>query len=560
MTATIASIKAQRSMAIHSTDPTYMKKYMGKNIIDEYAAFFNEYSWHNKHYAEMTFHTVFGAKMAKIIRIYMGGIYEDCRVHTHMFAPTSTGKSRAFSAAFRFAEACGLRAKSVGQITTAGMVGTIMSGDKGQPDKIRYGPIMEKAGYDIVGAEEAGIFYVKNPPEYAEDLMKMLQKSMNAVYSVENKISKDMARGTIDDYSPVSYLFATYPPATLSDVITRTGLLQRMVVLYKVYGDDIRRKIEEEMIRKFGNQNSLPDPTDILAVIARKIAVIHNWYQHKSLNYTDKKGLHYFAMDIDSSAKDYLHEFRKQVERKYQYSIGSVREEIANFRTRYLIQCTKLAAHYAMLRMSDVIQAEDVGLAQKIILPEFDNLMFFVESSLQKNEMDFKLNKMIESIRKCNAAIIKETMEKAKKEGRNVDTFTQDEKYASHYWINRSLLIGRIATECAIVRTSAEHFLSRFELKLEPGARPDDVREAIKNGPSAWYVSVDVCNTTYVRQVKLMGELPRIVPSIDDIKQMEVEVEESEEDEPDIPVSVVNDDGLEPLLDDEIDGSGFGGT
>jgi len=534
-------------------EPAYIKRYMGNRIMQEYKFYFEHYSWHNKHYAEATFHTVFGALMGPLVRFYMGGIYEDTRFHTHLFAPTSTGKSRAFSAAYRFAESVGLRFKDIGQATTAGLVGTIERDGQGKKEVV-LGPIMEERGYDIIGLEEAGVLYAKNPPAHSEDTLKILQKSMNAVWTPENHISKDLASGSIQGYSPVSYLLATYPPATLSDIITRAGFLQRMFILYRVYGDEVRRMIEQTMIENMGNQNSLPNPNKYLRFPVAKLKHIKNYYLKKSVKTPD--GRFYYPMDIDEKAKRYMFMVRDNIERKYQYSIGSVREEIANFRTRYIIQTMKLSCHYAMLRMSDKVEAKDVTMAQRLILPEFNNLIFFLESTLERTEMDEKMEdvwrkvlKIYLDYRKSKLEAIRKRLKKEKK--KTAAKLELEEIYIEEGWMPRTLLVSMYARNHSCTEKFVNGSLARFELPLKANTKVEDLPKVLEKSPSARFIVARIKDAKYVKLVKGVSKMPTLIPHPEHLNKYVVWEGHKEEEGQDILPK-----GIEPIPPEEQESEG----
>jgi len=507
-----------RQPRIIKTDPHYINNYMGARIPLEYSAIFQKFSWNNRNYDYGTFHTVFGASM-KFVRFYFGANFEDVRFHTHIFAPTSTGKSRAFSAAFEFAKALGLKVYSANEITTAALVGTI---DKEQNNKIIYGAIMEQSGNDIIGMEEASILYNKNQPQYAQDILKILQSAMNPYRSTHNFIRKKLSVGEVAGHSFSSYLFATYPPPTLSTIITETGFLQRLFTIYRTYGDAIRRANEAILINSLGNKKSLQNLKPYFTPIIKKILFVKKYYESKSI--TDDYGFRYYPIDFTDRSKKVLMALSKKFESKYAYSYGSVREQLANFRTRYMINTIKIAVHHALLRLSDTVDIQDVSYAQRITLPEFDALMFFIESSLERNEMDRRDNEMYKKILNIYKNMVTDKFEKiknklnekgiTKKSQFNKNILTEDERLALDYWIPLHELSNEISARIGIGKNSASSWLKKFTLDLEDRTDKREIQKIIAQNPQARFVQSNRSVTIYIRAVKNLTNLPILVPSM----------------------------------------------
>jgi len=337
---------------------------------------FESCSWNNRMFGALSFHTLLG-QMLKDLRVPKGGLYLDPRISAFIIQDSGSGKSTAYEIFMRFVKGLGYTNVLIDEPNDADLIGTQETEQKkeGGVTKTVY---TEKPGClswaDFVLVDE-GIVLI-NRKKHGGNALVYFQKALNPIGSESNKIEKRMAHGDPIELQPhCSLLITSIMPPGLNEVVLNTGFMQRILVFPRWLTDKDRL------------DNAMRD-VDNLGVSDTQIEEINNL-----LVYFEKIKNHYKnnVIVIPASIKPILKQkvitFFKIIEK----ANLSIKPLLMTFLSRYQNFMYILAVHYAAIRLDNIVIKEDLDNAYDIIFNIFNEIVFWLETSVQMSKGETKI-------------------------------------------------------------------------------------------------------------------------------------------------------------------------
>lgn len=420
------------------------RKFFGKSLIRKFREQFSTMSWNIPFYAIASFHTILGAlPNVRNIRIRVANNAEDCRIHTFLLMESGAGKGGGFSYTNMVASKLGLNFRASGELTNASICGTIGKGENGAEGEVIPGylhPNFEGGNpIDIFASSEASqIIDIKNS-HFDKTTITNLQRAMNRMGTVDNKLEKKLggSHRIIEFNARASLYFTSYPPEKLFETITKTGLLQRMVVLYVPITLADKETVGTKHAEMLEN-DTVKDIKEDIDEIVDALKYINEYYRDV------------FSLTITKKAKEILinnivPEFFKPL-RGVQ---PNTMHELKKFTTRYQVITYKLAWHHAICRLSKKVEVQDMAYAKSVIMPIFNSLIAFMENEFQPTKFQYTKTKRERNTIK---SIYKDI---AKNVGKR------------RPWVLKSVLISNIEKRANITTQASRHILAKHHVIFE---------------------------------------------------------------------------------------------
>ena len=349
------------------------REYFGDSLLKKWNLEFENRCWDSPQYAEISFHTLFGQiPSVKDKRIIYDNNVSDMRVHLMLFQRSGTGKGRGYNFVIEMANLLNLVCFSADAMTDAVLLGSFIH-EEGQREPTRIRGVLDPLRIPHVSIfiqNEATLIIDSKKTDFSKDFMNYFQKAMNTIDTPDNLIEKTtlQMRGQIIRLQPsASFLFTTYIPERLLEVITKTGYLQRMISLYNNVSFDKRQESWETLANVTGlrseGENYIPDIIDALNYI-------QDYYRRPENTVT-------MSIETNEACRNVMRQIYKPLLNVNE----AMREHLGDFVPRTYENVIKLAYHHAMCRLSSTVDIVDVGYALKIIRPAWTRMITYMEES-----------------------------------------------------------------------------------------------------------------------------------------------------------------------------------
>ncbi|KXB06204.1 hypothetical protein AKJ51_04015 [candidate division MSBL1 archaeon SCGC-AAA382A20] len=420
------------------------KEYFGKSLIKKFKEQFSTMSWNIPHYAVASFHTILGALPdVRNIKIRVGNNYEDCRVHTFLLMESGAGKGGGFGYSHTIADKLGLHFRATGELTNASICGTIEEGKKDERGEVIPGylhPNFDGGNpVDIFASSEASQIVDIENSYFDKTTITNLQRCMNRLGTVDNRLEKKLGSShrIIEFNTSASLYFTSYPPERLFKTITKTGLLQRMIVLYVPV--TLRDKLDVGLKHaKLLEDDTIKDIEDGMKEIVDALKYINEFYRN-----VDRLTLTKKAKDV--LIKHIIPSFFKPLIKVDTDTM----HELKKFTTRYQVITYKLAWHHAISRLSKKVEVQDMAYAKAFMMPVFNSLIAFMENEYQPSKQQYIKT---QEERKIIKNIYKVMSKKYKKK---------------NPWILGTVMIEALEKRANITTQASRHMLSKHHVMFE---------------------------------------------------------------------------------------------
>lgn len=349
------------------------RQYFGDSLIQKWNYEFENRCWGSPQYSEVSFHTLFGQlPSVKDMRIIYDNNYSDMRIHLMLFQRSGTGKGRGYNFTTEMANLLNLGTFSADAMTDAVLLGSFVH-EEGQREPTRIRGVLDPLRIPPVNIfiqNEATLIIDTKKTDFSKDFMNYFQKAMNTIGTPDNLIEKTtlQMRGQMIRIQPdASFLFTTYVPEKLLEVVTKTGYLQRMVCLYNTVSFDKRQESWETLAGITGfkgeGENYIPDIVDALKIVNQHYSKPENNVQ--------------MSFQANETCKDVMRQIYKPL-----LSVNeAMREHLGDFVPRVYENVIKIAYHHAMCRLSSTVENVDLGYSLKIIKPSWTRMITYMEES-----------------------------------------------------------------------------------------------------------------------------------------------------------------------------------
>ena len=389
--------------------PEQRKEYFGDALIYKWKTEFEKRVWDSPQYAEISFHTLFGQlQSVKDKRIIYENNVSDMRVHLILFQRSGTGKGRGYNFTMEMAGHLNLHCFSADAMTDGVLLGSFIH-EEGQREPVRIRGILDEnriPQISILIQNEATLIIDTKKTDISKDFMNYFQKAMNTIGTPDNLIEKStlqMRGQTIRIQPEVSFLFTTYVPEKLLEVITKTGYLQRMICLYNNVSFDKRTESWETLAGVTGVKSSgvnyIPDIID-------------------AMNYIQEHYRRNPKIEMSKQANESCKNVMRQIYKPLLKVNEAMREHLADFVPRTYENVIKLAHHHAMCRLSSTVDTVDIGYGLKTLQPAWIRMITYMEES---DSIIAETLKKWERHRKDAFRVYDMILEEQKKKGKEAD-------------------------------------------------------------------------------------------------------------------------------------------
>lgn len=329
---------------------------------------FNEFSYNNPVYARLCHHLLLG-QVLRNQKIIKHGIKIDGRFSFFLVQSSGSGKSTALGFVIDKTDALGLSFNSITDWSDAALIGTIeqKEEEKGKTSYEKVEGLMGDA--DILHIDEASLLFT--PSKYNQSTLSHLQIALNPIGSPSNRITKKLAHGDpITVYPHLSLFLTSYNPTKVSDLVANRGIMQRMAIYVRFLNSEDRLANAFKDIEYLGVDSV--DKEDLEDSIRTTLQAISDHYE-KEENKIE------FDMGIKPMLKNYAKKLHDVTINVNPY----IQEQINSFLPRYLTMMYVIAMHHAAMRLSSLVEKDDVNYAYKLTKVMFDSVVAWLESEME---------------------------------------------------------------------------------------------------------------------------------------------------------------------------------
>ena len=320
------------------------------SLVSEFLSWFKFYCYNNDQYGRAAFHVALG-QLLKEQKIVKGGRRLDGRFNIFVMGLPSSGKSAGMDPIMHIMGALGMKTTHPDDFSDVSLVGNFESIKVKEGDKtvtryeFRPGAMSD---CDILYLDEASVLFAKNPPQYATKAKTFLQKALNPLDSKSNAIEITRRSGQTAEIHPHCSIYLTsFPLIEMEDVITRTGMLQRMFILNMDDSEDVRHANDMMDIDMLGVDVDVSMSSEIVerfAIIKETFTGSISWEWN-------------VAKPVLRKSVDQLHSMKT-------HSNETVKRIMMTFIPRYKDMLYVLSMHHAVMRMEEVMKMDFSGPVQ----------------------------------------------------------------------------------------------------------------------------------------------------------------------------------------------------
>lgn len=216
-----------------------------ETLIKLWKEIFNIYSFNNPEYNIASLHLVIGT-LLKHCRVKRHGTPTDPRISILYLKPSFSGGSAGYDLIAKVLRRLELKSQKITDTTDAGLIGSI-----DQHGNFTKG-VLDKSVSDMVYWGEASMLFNRNLPPHQKKTINYFQMALNPIDSEESHFEKPMRGGIVTCDVEASLLAVSFPPSELDERILISGLLQRMLFIFKTIDLDGRLSNVKEDINRYG--------------------------------------------------------------------------------------------------------------------------------------------------------------------------------------------------------------------------------------------------------------------------------------------------------------------
>jgi len=393
-------------------------------IVKRWVDVVSEFSLHNQYAATMAFYTTVGQLVKDHVRIPVGKLALDTRIHFCWIQTARSGKTTMFDFLSPVWDKAFTKINNhpltlpkprgplngVNEFTLSNpdaftdqaLLGTIKI-DQQNPEWARGrdqdnvdfegNPIPEFIDVPIAGAlfgsgiiafdefEHSGIF---KETQHKQDTVMMFQKFMNRLDSDTHLIKKrltEWGRDLVVDCQR-SLWATTLPPQGLEKVILTKGVFQRMWLYVREVPESLKMKMEEDYIDAVGVIDESSDDTDVFAEeFSDMLYDLYKWCKDRHEKTGDKRKVVIWSKDAQAALKVVWKGMRKYMDGFSDHIFEALNTFLMNTINNVCIA----AGICAIAEKSPTIERRHVLQAKSLTDKSFDSITTWFSNKLKKN-------------------------------------------------------------------------------------------------------------------------------------------------------------------------------
>ena len=385
-------------------------------VLEGYLHHFSQTSMMNEIPGLLSFFFIQGQVALPYIRIPTGDSHLDPRVHVFWIQPSRTGKSVAWNFISEIMEEIEVPYDSFASGTDAGLIGStnaVLDDHQKPTGEFETVPGL-LAGRKAINFDEGSILLTPN--KHSQETVLYLQTACNAVGSNSNVLVKHMKGNKVECDSLVSLWITTYPPKGVKDYVLTKGIFQRVLLYWAHWDMGMRQDVSTTRLGTFWkkpieNDLSKDDICDYYKNTEKRI-------RDRLLNMSEVTFTQWSEMTDDereTTVQQYMWDMFKP-SLNYTTSLYQASEDIygllldmnpamseivASFTPGIENYLGIISLHMALLDESWEINDEHVDMAHEILIDLFQNLISWLEDSVEIGGNKAKEGKFLESMLKA---------------------------------------------------------------------------------------------------------------------------------------------------------------
>jgi len=318
----------------------------------------------NSHLSLPAMHNVIGIILRET-KIYYGAEYIDLRTSLLVIQDSGTGKKPAMEFAETVVASIFPKyvVKRRSMLTSPGALGglkteTVENPDTGKKVSTEVSVKGDLELVDYLSVSEAGSLLECKPDQWGNDLLRNICESQDT----NNRMSRRLKDGEIPEFKSKTVLSLwTVPPANISTLVTRSGLIQRFIPVFKVFAFSEYQTLRTEIISNLGEEIDESSNIQSLVAILKKKPLIDKFL------YSEE------TKKLICSKAEALDEILLGAGAEYVNRLKS-------FTIRRDLLMVKLATHHAWLDERSKVEPRDVEYAFELLKELWTSMLdFFVE-------------------------------------------------------------------------------------------------------------------------------------------------------------------------------------
>ena len=367
-------------------------------VLKSYLHHFSQTSMKNEIPGLLSFFFIQGQVSLPYVRLPTGDTHLDLRVHVFWIQPSRTGKSIAWNFISDIMKECGVKYELFASGTDAGLVGSTeaMLDDKGKPTGEFRTVDGLLAGKKAINFDEGSILLTPN--KHGQETVLYLQTACNPVGSGNNTLVKHMKGNKVECPSLVSLWITTYPPKGVKEYVLTKGIFQRVLLYYRHWDMEERQDVSNRRLGTFMKPSDDYEYTkddlykyfnDTEARLRSRLLNLEvmkytEWDEASNEEKEEVVQRHMWKMFTASpDFETALYQSSDDVFDLLRNMSPSMSEIVASFTPAIENYLGIFAMHMAILDESWVVTAEHVDMAHEILIDLFQNLIEWLEDSVE---------------------------------------------------------------------------------------------------------------------------------------------------------------------------------
>ena len=385
-------------------------------VLDGYLHHFSQTSINNEIPGLLSFFFIQGQLLLPYVRIPTGDNHLDPRVHVFWIQPSRTGKSIAWNFVSDIMDEIEVKYESFASGTDAGLIGS----NKPVIDPETHKPTGETeivpgllAGKKAINFDEGSILLTPN--KHSQETVLYLQTACNSVGSNSNILVKHLKGDKVECESKVSLWITTYPPSGVKEYVLTKGIFQRVLLYWKQWDMDMRQEVSNTRLGTFfqrpdNNEVSKDDICEYFKTTEKRVrdrlldlseTTFTQWEEMVKKNEAEEV-VQQYMWDMFTPSANYQTALYQASDEIYgmlsdRMSV-SMSEVVASFTPGIENYLGIISLHMAVLDESWEINDEHVDMAFDILRDLFENLIEWLEGSVEIDSNKKKENKILESL------------------------------------------------------------------------------------------------------------------------------------------------------------------
>ncbi len=367
-------------------------------ILKAYLHHFSQTSMKNEMPGLLSFFFIQGQTTLPYVRLPTGDTHLDLRVHVFWIQPSRTGKSIAWNFISDVMKEAEIPFELFASGTDAGLIGSTNAIlDENKKPTGEYETVEGLlAGRKAINFDEGSILLTPN--KHGQETVLYLQTACNPVGSGNNTLVKHMKGNKIECPSLVSLWITTYPPKGVKEYVLTKGIFQRVLLYYSHWDMGMRQEVSNRRLGTFFGRAEKNDiGKDELYQYFRDtekrirsrlldMAEIGFTSWDESSNEEKEEIVQEHMWDLFTPSNDYqtaLFQASDEIYDLLRNMSPSMSEIVASFTPAIENYLGIFSIHMAILDGVWEVNAEHVDLAHEILIDLFQNLIAWLEDSVE---------------------------------------------------------------------------------------------------------------------------------------------------------------------------------